>query len=439
MTTAPAISRLMIYTAVGAVLAGAALPRHAHASSFYLQDQSVRGLGRAYSGEVADQGAASLWWNPAAIARSGREIYLGEHTIMTSATVLDRGSTITRPVPPLGLTTPVGGEPRAFNPVQFGVLPNAAIAVPVTDRLALGLSTAAPYDFTSTYSSASFARYGGERSRLTTIDIQATAAYRALDWLDLGAALNSEYTAATLTGALPNLSPLLPDGKQSLKGNGWNYGYSLGAQMHFGRLDMGVSYKSRIKHALDGDVVVSGLLAPLDAANLATRGKASFSTPWIATLGARYRLTPTLTLNAQVERLGWSEFDAIRVTYAGQTATTPENYRDSTTGAIGVDYAVNPMWTVRAGVGYDATPTVSRYRDTRVPDSDRWLYAVGTSVKVRPNLTMDAGLAYVGFNGSTVDNSTLFYAGTPAQTVVNERANVGGNAKLISLGLRYTF
>ena len=44
----------------------------AFAGSFYLQEQSVRGAGRAYSGEVADRGVSSLWWNPAAIARSGR-------------------------------------------------------------------------------------------------------------------------------------------------------------------------------------------------------------------------------------------------------------------------------------------------------------------------------------------------------------------------------
>src|SRR3954469_20776767 len=39
----------------------------ADAAGFYLQEQSVRGWGRANSGEVADQGPASLWWNPAAI------------------------------------------------------------------------------------------------------------------------------------------------------------------------------------------------------------------------------------------------------------------------------------------------------------------------------------------------------------------------------------
>ena len=54
-------------------------------------------------------------------------------------------------------------------------------------------------------------------------------------------------------------------------------------------------------------------------------------------------------------------------------------------------------------------------------------------------MTMDAAFGYVSFDGSTVNNSTAFYAGTPAATVVNERAGVAGNAKLLSLGLRYNF
>ena len=103
MTSAPLVSRLFMYTAAAAVIAAGVLaPHHASAASFYLQDQSVKGLGRAYSGEVADQGASSLWWNPASIARSGGEIYLGEHTVLTSASVLDQGSTITRRCRPRG-------------------------------------------------------------------------------------------------------------------------------------------------------------------------------------------------------------------------------------------------------------------------------------------------------------------------------------------------
>jgi len=411
----------------------------ASASSFYLQDQSVKGLGRAYSGEVADQGAESLWWNPASIARSGREIYLGEHTILTSATVLDQGSTITRPIPPAGLTTPTAGEPRAYNPVETGVLPNGAFAMPVGDRFAVGVSVAAPYDFTSQYSSSSFARYNSLKSRLTTIDIQLTGAMKVTDWLDLGIALNSEYTSANLGNALPNLSPLLPDAQQTLRGDGWNYGYSVGAQVHQGPWEFGLSYKSKMDHDLDGTATVSGLLGPLAANNFSTSASAKFTTPWIATVGARYHVTPQLTLNAQLERFGWSEFDAIRYTIAGATTATPEGYKDTTSGAIGVDYAVNPKWVLRAGVGYDQSPLNGTYRDTRVPDSDRVLYTAGTSVKVRPDLTVDASFGYVQFNGSTANTTTVFYSGTAAATAVTERADIGGNAKILSLGMRYNF
>ena len=60
------IARVMLlFGTAGVLFLTAGSP--AHAAGFYLQEQSVRGWGRANSGEVADQGPASLWWNPAAI------------------------------------------------------------------------------------------------------------------------------------------------------------------------------------------------------------------------------------------------------------------------------------------------------------------------------------------------------------------------------------
>ena len=342
-------------------------------------------------------------------------------------------------MPPAGLTTPVGGSPSVTNPVETGIIPNGAFVVPIGDRFAIGVSTAAPFDFTSKYGGGDFARYNSLKSRLTTIDIAVNGAMKVTEWLDLGVAVNSEYTSANLGNSLPNLSPLLPDGQQTLRGDGWNYGYTVGAQMHFSPLDIGVSYKSAMDHDLDGTVTVSGLLAPLAANNFSANASAHFRTPWIATLGARYAITPRLTINGQVERFGWSEFSAINYSYLGTTSATPENYKDTTSGAIGVDYKMSPIWVLRAGVGYDQSPLSNTYRDTRVPDSDRVLYTAGTSVKLRPNLTMDAAFGYVQFNGSTVNNNTVFYGGTQAATLVSERADIGGNAKILSLGMRYNF
>lgn len=418
-------------------LAGATgLASPAAAGGFYLQEQSVRGAGRAYTGEVADTGVSSLWWNPAAIARSPREVYVGAHAIFVDAEVENTGSTITYPG---GVTVPVGGEPRAFNPIQDGLAPNFAIATPVGDRFALGFSVAAPYNFTTEYRDNAWARYDGLESGLTTADMQLTAAMRATDWLDLGAGVSAQYTEATLSTAYPNLAPGAPDGVSQLKGEGWDYGWTVGAQAHFDTLTFGASYRSAIEHDLEGDVRVLGLGGPLAPFNVDTEGSANFSTPWIATFGARWQATDRLGLNAQVNRIGWSEFDAINVTSSAVNETLPQRYKDVTTGGVGMDYAVNPRLTLRAGVQYDPTPTPDDLRTARVPDGDRWLYGVGATADITETLKMDAALSYIAFDESEVNHDTTFYEGTPAATTTRLRGTVNGNAGIISLGLRKTF
>lgn len=411
----------------------------AHAGGFYLQEQSTRGTGRAYSGEVADQGVESLWWNPAAIARSPREAYLGVSGVFVDGTVRNTGSTITYPG---GTTLPVTGEPRAYNPIEQGAVPNFAIATPIGDRFAIGFSAAAPYNFTTKYDSAAWTRYDALTSKLLTTDLQLTGAMKVTDWLDLGASVNTEYTKARLSQAYPNLpsaAGLSPDALSSLKGHGWNWGWTAGAQAHFDKLTLGASYRSKMDHDLDGTASVSGLLGPLAAANLNGKGSASFTTPWIATLGLRYALTDRLTLDGQVQRVGWGEFDNITVQTLAGTQVLAQDYKDVTSGGVGFDYAVNDRFTVRAGVQYDPTPTPDNERTARVPDGDRWLFGTGATAQITPAMKLDLALAYVDFKNSDVNHDQTFYAGTAAATTSHLRGVVEGEGYIMSVGLRTQF
>ncbi|MNV21868.1 Outer membrane protein P1 precursor [compost metagenome] len=417
------------------LMASVAAP--AFAGSFYLQEQSVRGAGRAYSGEAADRGVSSLWWNPAAIARSGREVYVGMHGLKIDSTVDNAGSSITYPG---GTTVPIQGQNHNIDPIESGLVPNFAIATPIGDRFAVAFSMAAPYNFTTKYQPTSFARYDALTSELRTVNAGLTGAVQVTDWLDLGLGVDAQYVKAKLTSALPNLSPLLPDGSNSLEGDGWDYGWNVGAQVHKGPWDFGLSYRSKIEHELDGDIVISGLLAPLPAAaNVSTPGTASFNTPWFASASVRYAVNDKLTLNAQVNRIGWSEFQAIDVEYAGQSAPIEQNYKDVTTGAIGADYALNDKVTLRAGVGYDPTPTRDSLRTARIPDADRWLFSVGGTAEVREGLKVDAGLTYIAFSDSEIHDDRTFYAGTPAETTSQLRGTAEGSGVVASLGARWAF
>ncbi len=149
--------RILGRVSAAALLAAtaAAVAAPASAGSFYLPEQSVRGIGRANSGEGADMGASSLWWNAASIARSGREVYVGAHGLIVDSDVDNTGSTLTYNLQtaagPLSVARPVGGDQHIHEVVQSGIVPNFAVALPVGDRFTVGLAAQAPYNFYSVY------------------------------------------------------------------------------------------------------------------------------------------------------------------------------------------------------------------------------------------------------------------------------------------------
>jgi long-chain fatty acid transport protein len=434
-----------------ALLAGVAAP--AMAGSFYVQEQSTRAQGRANAGVGADKGVQSLWWNPAAIAGTQRELYVGMHGLVLDSDVDNTGSTLTYNVPVAGVgvvsrTYPVNGDPHVHEVVESGIVPNFAVSMPIGDRFNVGLAVQAPYNFTTKYEPTDFARYDALTSELRSANVSLVAAMTITDWLDIGAGFDAQFAKATLSSALPNapipavLSPAYvvspsTDGRNQLEGDGWNYGWNAGAQMHFGKLDLGLSYRSKIEHELDGTVNISGLTGVLAPANVSADGVASFTTPWFATVSARYAVNDRLTLNAQVNQIGWSEFDAIRVAYgATGSSTIVQDYDDVTTGAIGFDYKIDPTMTVRAGLGYDPTPTPDDHRTARIPDGDRWLYAAGLS-KTVGSMTFDGAVTYIDIDTATINDTRDLYAN--GLVISNLRGEAKGSGVGFSLGATWNF
>jgi long-chain fatty acid transport protein len=410
----------------------------AHAQAFYLQEQSTRAAGRAFSGETADTGAASLWWNPAAIAGIEKaEASANVSLILPTGDVVDNGTVIRRPD---GTFAPVGGASTSRDPIEKGVLPSGAVAVPLGDRVAVGLAVTSPYSFTTDYGADSWARYSADRTYLRTFDIQPSVGVAVTDWLRVGGAANVQHVDASLSNALPNLSAALADGSQKLEGGGWDVGWTAGAQLHNDWATVGVSYKSAIKHTLKGDLTVSGLLGPLAARNTTVSGvEASFYTPAQIMIGGRFRVTDALTLNAQTIRATWDKFDAIRLG-APLNAALPENYRNIWSYAAGVDYALSVRLTVRGGVQRTLTPTQDGERDARVPDANRWNYGLGASFDVTPHFALDAAANYVDFAEASIDRLTAAYPGTVAQTPIAVNGTLrNANAVVLSLGGRVRF
>ena len=433
-------SKRTIFAAGVSVLAGG-IAGSADAAAFYLQEQSVKGAGRAFSGEVADQGAASLWWNPAASGgMTGGDAAIGVSEIMPRGDVHNNGTLIVRPGQ---APAPVGGNADSHDPINNGTLPSGAIAYAVTPQLSLGLAVSSPFSFTTNYDANSWVRYTADKTSLRTVDIQPSVAYQIVPGFSVGIAANAEYVKASLGNYLPNLSPLLPDGHQTLKGNGWDWGWSAGFQYQGGPASIGISYKSSIKHKIDGTVTTAGLISvpgvPLANNNGVINTKANFRTPWQIDVGIRFKATDKLTLNAQVNRFGWSKFDTINLGAPLNTAI-PENYGSTWSYAGGLDYAVVPGVTLRAGIQRDESPTRDTHRDARVPDSNRWNFAGGASFDLTKGVGIDAAVNYIKFKDASIDRTTAAFAGTPVQTPILVNGTLqNAHALVLSLGAHVKF
>ncbi|UAK24508.1 OmpP1/FadL family transporter [Sphingomonas nostoxanthinifaciens] len=427
--------RAFLLAGVPLAVVGAAGP--VHAAAFYLQEQSVRGAGRAFSGEGADQGAASLWWNPASIGgMSGGDAVIGASAVLPRGQVDNKGTVIVRPGQ---APAAVGGNGSAHNPINNGVVPSGAVAYALSPKFAVGLAITAPYNFTTNYDSDSWARYSADKTNLRTIDVQPSIAWMPAPGISLGAGLNVEYAKASLSNFLPNLSPLLADGHQTLRGHGVDVGWTVGGQFRRGPLSIGLSYKSAIEHQLNGTVTTAGLLGPLAGSNGRVVTQARFTTPWQAIGSVRLRATDRLTLNGQVVRFGWNKFDDIRLGYP-LNAAIPENYGNTWSYAGGVDFAMTPAWTVRAGVQRDQSPTRDGQRDARVPDSSRWNFATGTSYTIGHGITLDAAVSYIDFKNAAINRTTAAYAGTVVQTPILVNGELDkAHAVVAALGARLAF
>jgi long-chain fatty acid transport protein len=420
---------------VGAA-AGLAFGSAAEAAGFHAPELSVRAQGMSNAGAAAMAGADVIAWNPAAMARSGRAASAGLSFRSTSLVLVDSGSTLSRP----GQAPSVaGGASRIEDPAEDFWAPSVALAVPVGERLALGVAITQPFHLRLEYPVPSFVRYDLHRNRIAMTEVRGALAFQATDWLDLGVAIDAQETRAALDAASPNLTSGSPDALQQLSAKGWDLGWGAGAQARLKDVTLALSWRSAIERDLDGQLSMSGLTGPLSSANFDAPAKVAFATPWSLALAARWQVNPDVSVHAQVQRTGWSRYDRIDLTFAGQDASIVQAYRDTTSAAVGSEWRVQPAVTLRAGIGFEPTPTPDLLREPGVPDADRTTFALGATVALSPAVDLDLSGSYAAFRDSRLHRDLTFYSDTPAASSAEIRGDIERSELSVGLGVRASF
>ena len=419
------IKLLSLSILTGALLAST----NAHAAGFYIQEQSVKGLGSAFAGSVTSlDDASTVYFNPANMTKlDGMQINLGAHLLIHTADLKNTGSIFDFNGPAPGGVGPIvgnsGGNPYAATPV-----PNFYVATPLSDHIWAGLGINAPFGLANDYNDGWFGRYDSTETELSTINISPNIAIKATDWLSIGGGIDIQHADATLKSAISNV---VSEGVSKLEGDDWSVGYNVGFNATpIEGTDIGVHYRSAVSHTLDGRISVQGL----SAGDFDVAGTADLNLPDIATFGLSQDVNDKLKLYGQATWFGWNNFEDIHAknTAGGTISNVKQNYQTTWAFAIGGEYDLNEDWTVRAGYQYDATPTTDEYRTSRTPDGDRNWFSTGATYNIMPNLELDMAATYIDISSETINLSRN-------SGLANIIADTDGSVGIVALGLSYKF
>lgn len=424
------------------------------ATGFFINQQSVRGLGRVDAGNtvVADE-LGTIFFNPAGLTKiwdpsrpGGIKISIGTHVIIPRGDQVNHGSTAATPGT-LGAFAPVAGG-NAHNPTDPTPVPNFYSAMPMMNgRAAFGFGLNAPFGLTTTFAPDWHGRYDATDASLRTVNAGFVGSYRLDPHWSIGGGLDVQYAKSSLSSAIPN--PLAPGGPTaatdasiSTSGHDYTPGYNAGAlySVNDGSR-VGFHYRSGMKHEISGSSTIAGLPAPLAAFNGVVDAKADVNLPAIATVGAMTTVAHNLVLLGEFEWFDWSTFKEVRIRFADgrADAVRTANYRDAYAVAFGAEHPLKNDWTLRGGVHFDTTPTVDAFRDTTVPDSDRVWLGFGASWRAGRKVSLDFAFNHVFFEDTNIALTRTFFDGTPVASAVKINSDVRTVVNTISVDFHYAF
>ncbi|CAL93084.1 OmpP1/FadL family transporter [Azoarcus olearius] len=392
-------------TRVAAALALAAGPAPAFAAGFQLLEQNASGIANAYAGSAAvAEDASTIFFNPAGMtALRERELSVGLAAVRPRFEFSDRGSTAT------GALGGDGGDAGSW-----AYLPNAYVSWALRPDLYVGVGLGAPFGLITEYDDNWVGAAHSVSFDIKTYNINPSIAWRINERVSVGGGLSwqrmeveYERVAAVLPAPLP-----LSSTRAILDADSDAWGWNVGALITLSPATrLGLSYRSAIKHTLEGDLKVKGAAAGLSPALSSGKAKADVELPDTFILSAVHRLDERWELLGDISWTGWSKIDKVDIVrdsgpLSGVTVQTLDtDFRDTWRVALGAGYRLNAAWKLKAGLAWDQSPVKDRaHRLVSLPDNDRTWFAAGAQWMPGGGARVDLGLAYLYVPKTKIDN-----------------------------------
>lgn len=380
---------------VGTVFVAAVLAAQStFGAGFGIYEGSARG--NAMGTEVtADPASPSVLYNNAA-AMTGLE-----------GTQVEAGATFIRPNQTVTTVTPAGAVDNDADS-QWWTPPHAYVTHQFNDKIWTGLGIFSRYGLGVEFEDDWAGRYNVQDATIQSIDVNPSVAFKVMDNLSLAAGLRAEWFEFALDKAIPTGAPFVdPDLQFHMKGDSWGIGYNLGAFYQATEaIAFGLAYDSEIEQEVEGTYHVNHpLLSGGD-------GSGDVTTPGILRCGTSVKATDKLTVNAGIVYTMWSSYDELAIDFdpallgAHAESVTEKDWDDVFRYQLGVEYALNETWALRAGYIFDETPDPDAHVDYIVPGNDRNLVSLGLGYQ-KGDFFCDLSYTYLMIEDRDIDARPL--------------------------------
>jgi len=398
------------------------------AGGFEVREQSTFFQGLSFAGAAAQgDSLSSMFWNPATSAMVGPGVTVNSNY----AFILPKSDiTVTGVGAPGLFAGPTAGLDRTVDIGRDAAVPASYMAWRYSDKIVFAMGMNSQFGLGTKPDNVTWAGQLHARSaKLFTLNINPSVSYEVMPGLTLGAGVQVQYfdikrfKTADAAGRTVNLT-----------GDDISLGFTLGVNFKpTATTSIGIGYRSKIDHDLDGSVVVqTGLPSPFPSA--AVFGvSASVSTPEKVTASFRQEIGSNMRLLGTVEWVNWSRLQQHPVVGAPAPTVLDFGWDDGWFYSLGAELDVNDKLTVRLGGAYEKSPIRNpTQRLVQLPDADRIWASIGGTYKWNEHMSFDFAYSHVFVEEETLERIP---SSSPAPTLF---ANTDSSVDIISLGMTMT-
>lgn len=360
-------------------------PQVAGAEGFGINEWSAEGVAMGGARMFAEDDAANVAYNPASITKVKGEVMKSSYTYLSphgNYKLYDSNN------------DEIKGEPT-HNKVHAGWAVGSYYVRQINDKEWFGIGAFPRFAMVSEFERGTSGKptmvsTNAFFSKLNGVSVTPTYAHKFdKKWsAAVGAEINYVGLELQKNLVIPTAGV---NGTTQIEGESYALGWNAAANYAFDdKNEIGVVYRSRIKHSLEADLKGYGTkspASPLGGSNDVfgnAYGVVTLPDSW--DIGYNHKFDKKTRLELKATRTNWSTYDALNVYFdksivgipgIAESSPSAKNWSDGWRYAIGLEHNLSDKYAVMAGFAFDESSIPYNGGDFIVPTGLRRTYSIG--------------------------------------------------------------